>query len=168
MTAFSAVADRDGNSQVIRPRFAFRTKKTITFDGATTNAWGDDGGTLDGGAIFTVTGLVECVVLGEVTTDLAGGATIEVGIDGASAIFCSQVTDTVLDAGEIYLHDTTPANYFIVGEEEAAADNLPIYVLNGTDIILTTTTTNTTAGVIDFFCLWNPISNDANVADSGN
>src|SRR3990167_11052330 len=36
------------------------TKKTITFAGATTNAGVDDGGTLDGGVVFTVTGLVFC------------------------------------------------------------------------------------------------------------
>lgn len=144
------------------------TKKTITFAGGTTNAWGDDGGTLDGGAVFTVTGLVKARVLGIVTTDLVGGATIEVGITGNTAIFCAQVTDTVLDSGEIYLNDTTPASSFIIGEEEAAVDNFPIYLLNGNDIILTTTTTNTTSGVIDFYCIWNPISSDGSVADSGN
>ena len=143
------------------------TKKTITFAGATTNAWGDDGGTLDGGAIFTVTGLVKARVIGVCTTDLVGGATVEVGITGATAIFCAQITDTTLDSGEIYLNDTTPATYFIVGEEEAAADNFPEYILNGNDIILTTTTTNTTSGVIDFYCIWNPISSDGSVADSG-
>ena len=31
------------------------TTKTITFIGGTTNEWGDDGGTLDGGVMFTVT-----------------------------------------------------------------------------------------------------------------
>lgn len=144
------------------------TKKTITFAGATTNAWGDDGGTLDGGAIFTVTGLVKARVVGVVTTDLVGGATVEVGVTGGTAIFCSQVTDTTLDVGELYIGDTTPASYFIIGEEEAAADNFPVYLLNGNDIILTTTTTNTTSGVIDFYCIWNPISSDGSVADSGN
>lgn len=145
------------------------TKKTVTFVGGTADAWGNDGGALDGGAVFTVTGLVKAVVLGVVTTDLVGGATIEVGISGATAIFCSQVTDTVLDSGEIYLHDTTPASSFIIGEEEAAADNLPIYLLNGNDVILTTAGgADTTSGVIDFYAIWNPISSDGSVADSGN
>jgi hypothetical protein len=153
---------RDGNRIPITNE-GIITKRTITFAGGTTNDWGDDGGTLDGGAIYTVTGLVKAQVVGVVTTDLVGGATIEVGITGGTAIFCAQVTDTVLDSGEIYLGDTTPASSFIIGEENAAADNLPIYLLNGNDIILTTTTTNTTSGVIDFYCIWTPISDDGNV-----
>lgn len=169
MTQFDAVQDIDGQGKVIRSDFAFRTKKTITFAGGTTNAWGDDGGTLDGGAIFTVTGLVKCQLIGEVTTSLAGGATLEVGIAGATAIFLPQETDTDLDAGNIWVNDATAAAYYIIGEEQAAADNLPIYLLNGQDIIITVTGgANTTSGVIDFFCLWTPVSDDAAVEDSGN
>lgn len=156
--------DRDANRVPLTGDFPFRTKRTLTFDGGTTNGWGDDGGTLDGGAVYTVTGLVEVKLYGECTTDLVGGATVEVGVTGATAIYCSQITDTVLDAGEIYIHDTSPASHMLVGtEEQAAADNLPTYALNGTDIILTTTTTNTTSGVIDFFALWKPISDDGSV-----
>lgn len=153
---------RDGNRVPITTG-GLITKRTITFAGGTTNDWGDDGGTKDGGVVFTVTGLVIAQVVGVCKTDLVGGATVEVGITGATAIFGSQITDTTLDAGEIYLGDTTPASYFIIGEENAAADNLPIYLLNGNDIILTTTTTNTTSGVVDFYCIWIPISDDANV-----
>lgn len=158
--------DRDANFVPLTGDFPFRTKKSITFAGGTTNAWGDDGGTRDGGALFTVTGLVEIKVVGVCTVDLVGGATVEVGITGATAIFGAQITDTTLDAGEIYLNDTTPASYFIIGEEQAAADNLPTYILNGNDIILTTTTTNTTAGAVDFYALWRPISDDGSVVAS--
>lgn len=163
MSASSASQDRDANSQVLNGDYPFRTKRTVTFAGGTTDAWGDDGGALDGGVLFTVTGVVQVKLIGECTTDLVGGATVEVGITGATAIFGAQITDTALDAGELYLNDTTPASYFIVGEENAAADNLPEYILNGNDIILTTTTTNTTAGVIDFFALWRPLSDDGSV-----
>jgi len=163
MTSFAAAMDRDANAQVLTGDYPFRTKRTITFAGGTTDAWGDDGGALDGGVVFTVTGVVQIKVFGECTTDLVGGATVEVGITGATAIFCAQITDTTLDAGELFLNDTTPASYFIVGEEQAAADNLPEYILNGNDIILTTTTTNTTSGVIDFFALWKPLSDDGSV-----
>jgi hypothetical protein len=169
MTQFDAVQDIDGQGKVLRSDFAFRTRKTITFAGGTTDAWGDDGGALDGGAIFTVTGLVKVQLFGEVTTNLAGGATAEVGITGATAIFCAQETDTNLDAGNIWLNNATPAAYYIIGEEQAAADNAPIYTLNGQDIILTTAGgANTTSGVIDFFALWSPISDDAAIEDSGN
>ena len=143
------------------------TKKTVTFAGGTTNAWGNDGGALDGGVVFTVTGTVIAQVIGVCKTNLVGGATVEVGITGATAIFGKQITDTDLDAGELYINET-PATYFIIGEENAAADNLPTYLLNGNDIILTTTTTNTTSGVIDFYCIWIPISEDGNVEASSN
>jgi len=144
-------------------------KKTITFAGATTNAWGDDAGALDGAAIFTVTGLVLAKVIATCTTSLTGdSATIEVGITGDTAIFMPTETATQIDADQIWLNDAGNAAYAIVGEESAAADNLPEYMMYGNDIILTVKTANVTAGVLDFYCIWNPISSDANVADSGN
>ena len=153
--------DKDANRVPLTGDYPFRASRTITFAGGTTNAWGDDGGTNDGGAIFTVTGVVQVKVIGEVTTNCAGGATEEVGITGATAIFCAQETDTNLDAENLWINNGTPAAYYIVGEEQAAADNLPEYLLNGQDIILTTAGgANTTSGVIDFFALWKPISDD--------
>ena len=169
MSTFDAVQDIDGQGKILRSGFAFRTKKIITFAGATADAWGNDGGALDGGAIFTVTGLVEVQLISRVTTNLAGGATAEVGITGATAIFLAQETDTNLDAGNIWLQNGTPAAYYITGEEQAAADNLPIYTLNGQDIILTTAGGNDTdSGVIEFFARWNALSDDASIVDSGN
>jgi hypothetical protein len=145
------------------------TKKTITFDGGTTDAWGDDNGALDGAAIFTVTGLVFARVIGVCTTNLTGNtATVEVGISGATSIFMPTETATQIDAGQIWINDAGNATYAIVGEEEAAADNLPLYLLNGNDIILTVGTADVTAGVIDFYCLWRPISTDADVEASTN
>lgn len=142
------------------------TKRSITFTGATADTWGNDGGVLDGGVLFTVTGLVFAKLVGVCKTNLAGGATLEVGIGGATAIFGKQITDTDLDAGEIYINET-PATYFIVGEEQAAADNFPTYMLNGNDIILTTAGgANTESGVIDFYLIWTPISDDASVVAS--
>ena len=152
---------RDGNFVPIINE-GIITKRSVTFAGGTADAWGDDGGALDGGVLFTVTGLVFARLIGRCTVSLDGGATLEVGITGATAILGKQITDTGLDAGQIYLNET-PATYFVVGEEQAAADNFPTYILNGNDIILTTTTTNTTSGAIDFYCLWTPISEDGNV-----
>ena len=145
------------------------TKKTITFAGATADAWGNDGGALDGGAIFTVTGVVQARILGVCTTLLAGGATLETGIAGATAIYNAQTTDTDIDAGEFWFNSATPAAYFILGQEDDSTGNLPLYTLNGQDIILTVSGGNDTdSGVIDFFAIWNPISSDGSVADSGN
>jgi hypothetical protein len=164
-----AVQRLDGNGYPIHAELPFLSTKTVTFAGATTNAWGDDGGTLDGGVLFTVTGLVQVRLVARCTTDCTGaGSTDEVGITGATAIFMPTTTMTNLDVGEIWLNNATPASYFIIGEEEAAADNYPIYLLNGNDIIMTTATANTEAGVVEFYCYWKPISVDGQVIDAGN
>jgi len=145
------------------------THKQITFAGGTTDAWGDDGGALDGAALFTVTGLVFAQVIATCSTNLTGDtATLEVGITGATAIYIPTETATQVDAGQILFNDAANATYGIVGEEEAVADNLPKYALNGNDIILTVTTANITAGVMDFYCIWTPVSADGIVEDSGN
>jgi len=140
------------------------TKRTITFAGATTNAWGNDDGDLDDSALFTVTGLVFVKVLAECTTSLTGASsTLEVGITGDTAIFMPTETSTEIDSGMIWLNNATNAAYYIIGEESAAADNLPEYALNGQDILLTVETADTETGVLDFFCIWRPISDDGDV-----
>lgn len=170
MTQFATSMDTDGNYKPLIGDYPFRTKKTITFAGATADAWGNDGGALDGGAIFTVTGLVQIKLIAEVTTSLTGAsATLAVGITGATTIFMTTETGTDLDAGNIWLNDATQAAHYIVGEESAAADNWPEYVLNGQDVILTVAGgANVETGVIDFFALWKPLSDDGAVEDSGN
>lgn len=163
MAIISSSFYRDANSVPITTD-GIITKRTVTFAGATADAWGNDGGALDGGVLFTVTGLIKCQLLAVCKTSATGaGSTDEVGITGATAIFMPTTTMTSLDAGHIWLNNATPASYFIVGEEQAAADNLPIYVLNGNDIILTTKTADTEAGVVDFYLIWTPLSDDASV-----
>lgn len=143
------------------------TKKSVTFAGGTAGAWGNDGGALDGGALFVVTGLVYMKLVAVCNVDCTGaGSTDEVGITGATAIFMPITTMTSLDAGMIWLNNATPATYFITGEQQAAADNLPEYMLNGNDIIMTTKTANTEAGQVDFYAIWRPVSTDATVAAS--
>jgi len=163
MAIISSSFYRDANSVPIQTD-GFIEKRTVTFDGATTDAWGNDGGALDGGVLFTVTGLVKCKLIAKCTTDCTGaGSTDEVGITGATAIFMPITTMTTLDTGEIWLNNATPATYYISGEQQAAADNLPEYVLNGNDIIMTTKTANTDAGVVDFYLIWSPLSDNASV-----
>jgi len=145
------------------------SKKSITFAGATADAWGNDGGALDGAAIFTVTGMVKLQLVAECTTSLTGaGATIEVGITGDTAIYIPIETSTQVDAGQILLNDAANATYAIIGGETAAAGNLPLYLLNGNDIIITFKTADTEAGVLDFYCIWTPISDDGSVTASSN
>jgi hypothetical protein len=163
MAIITSAFYRDANNVPIQTD-GFITKRTVTFAGATADAWGNDGGAKDGGVLFTVTGLVKCRLLAKCTTDCTGaGSTNEVGITGATAIFMPITTMTNLDTDEIWLNNATPATYFIIGEQEAAADNLPIYVLNGNDIIMTTKTANTEAGVVDFYLVWTPLSDNASV-----
>jgi len=157
--------DIDASFKPIGGELPCTTKKTITFAGGTTDALGDEGGALDPFTIFTVTGLIKCSLIGVCTSDLTGAnATLEVGISGNTAILGAQITGTALDAGELHLGDTTPATSFIIGEEQAAADNLPIYLLNGNDIIGTVGTADITGGVIDYYLYWRPMSSDAEVA----
>lgn len=154
----------DGNGYPVQGLYPFMSKKVVTFAGGTADAWGDDGGALDGGTLFTVTGVVKCIVVAKCTTSCTGaGSTNEVGISGATAIFMPTTTMTNLDAGHIWLNNATPATCCVVGESGAAADNLPVYMLNGNDIIMTTKTANTEAGVVEFYCYWTPISSDASV-----
>jgi len=155
---------RDGNRVPIVNE-GLITKRTITFAGATADAWGNDGGALDDSAIFTVTGLVFCKLIAVCNTSLTGtSATLEVGITGDTAIFMPTETATQVDAGQIYLNDAANAAYAIIGAESAAAGNLPQYAMNGNDIILTIKTADVETGVLDFYCIWSPISDDANIA----
>jgi len=166
MSSFAASQDRDGNRQLLNGDFPFRTKRTITFAGATTNAWGDDGGTLDGGVVYTVTGLVVVKIIAACSTllDSDGAATLSLGITGDTAIFLPVETATQIDAGQVWVNDAANATYIIVGEEAAAIDNVPEYLLNGNDIILTIAgAANVTSGVIDFYALWKPISDDGSI-----
>ena len=163
MATISQTFYRDGNRVPIVNE-GIITKRSVTFAGATADAWGNDGGAKDGGVLFTVTGLVKVKLIAVCSTDCTGaGSTDEVGITGATAIFMPITTMTSLDAGHIWLNNATPATYFITGEQQAAADNLPEYTLNGNDIIMTTKTANTEAGVVDFYCIWSPLSTDASV-----
>lgn len=164
MTLISSSFSRDANHVPIT-NLGLITKKTITFAGGTTDAWGDDGGTRDGGALFTVTGCVRARILGICTTDTEGAlSTGEVGVVGDTAIFMPITTMTDLEAGEVWFNNVTPVDYFIIGDD--IATNVPIFLLLNKNIILTTATANTTSGVVDFYCIWNPISSDGNVVAS--
>ena|SRR3990167_547803 len=166
MSNFADSIDRDANRVPLTGSYPFRTKRTITFAGATTNAWGDDGGTLDGGVVFTVTGVVLIKIIAVCTTllDSDGAATLSLGISGDTAIFLPVETATQIDAGQLWVNDASNVTYIIAGEEAAAIDNIPEYLLNGNDLILTIAgAANVTAGVLDFYALWKPISDDGSV-----
>ena len=159
MTAYSRTVDRDGNRVPIYglSGLPFKEKKTITFDGGTTNAIGDHDGTGDPFTIFTVTGDVLVEVVGVVKTTLVGAATLEVGVTGATAAILAQVADaTTLAVNEFWAADNS------VSLAEGFAPSVH-GIGGGLDIIGTVGTANITAGVIDFYCYWLPVSDDGNV-----
>lgn len=167
MATISSTFYRDGNSVPIWTD-GIITKKTITFTGATADTWGNDGGALDGAAIFTVTGVVRARVFGICTTNLAGSGTHAVGIAGATTIYLPTEAAADINAGDFVANNATVGAYLILGEQAAAADNFPEYALNGQDIIMTIAGgANITSGVIDYYCIWVPWGTTGNVEDSG-
>lgn len=159
---------RDGNRVPIVTD-GIITTKTITFLGATSNEWGNDGGTLDGGVIFTVTGIVRLRVFGICTTNLAGSGTHAVGISGSTAIYMPAEAAADINANDFVINNATTTAFPILGDEAAAPDNFPEYALNGQDIIMTVAGgADLDSGVITYHAIWVPWSSDGNVEDAGN
>jgi len=150
MSSFDAAIDRDANRQIIPSNESFKLESTWTFTSATTGAVGVH-------TLFTVTGNVLITVFGICDTDLTSGgaATISVGVTGNTAALIASTAATDLDDGEIWV-DSTPA----VGVEALPSSFI---VNDGADIILTIGTAALTGGVVDFYCLWRPLSEDGKV-----
>lgn len=115
------------------------------------------GGTAGTYTLFTVSGTVFVQIFGVCQTSLTadGAATIEVGISGNTAALIAQITATNLDQYQTW--------------QDAASENNPgpvdltarsFVVTAGADIGFKVTTANLTAGVVDFYCLWAPLSTD--------
>jgi len=144
-----AVQQIDDNRRTITSNESFVLESTWTFVEAET-------GDVATHTLFTVTGNVLVSVFGICDTNIAGAGTMEVGVAGNTAGLIAQIADaTDLDDGDIWV-DATPG----VGVEALPT----VKVLNdGADIILTIGTTDLTAGVVDFYCLWRPLSSGANI-----
>jgi hypothetical protein len=149
MSSFAAAQDRDGNRQVIPSNESFKLESTWTFVTATTGAVGAH-------TLFTVTGNVLLSVFGVCDTSLTGAATVEVGVAGNTAVLLAQIANaTTLDDGDVYVDADTAVG---------AAPIPSTFVINdGADVIMTIGSTAVTAGVVDFYCLWRPLSSDGNV-----
>ena len=144
----NAALDIDANSKGIISNEAFRLESTWTFvENLTGNAAAH--------TLFTVTGNVLAAVFGICDTNLSTGATIEVGVTGATAGIIAQVAESGnLDDGMVWV-DATP--------DETEAIPSPRVINDGSDILLTIGTADLTAGVIDFYCLWRPLSETGNI-----
>jgi hypothetical protein len=121
-----------------------------------------DGGAAGTYTMFRVTGTVLVQVFGVCQTSLAGaGATIELGIVGNTAALIALTTATDLDEFELW-QDASPETTDInPGKVDLTARSF--VVTNGTDIGLKVTTADLTAGVIDFYCFWTPLSGNGAV-----
>jgi hypothetical protein len=132
------------------------TSVPTAFDGGTTNARGDNGGTGDPRTLFTVSGLVAVKIVGLCTVNLAGAAaTLEVGTALSTAGLIAQTTATDIDANEIW-HDATP-------DASVEASSVMAEKLVFQNIIETVGTADITAGNVYYVCLWRPISPNATV-----
>ena len=148
MSSFPTSLDRDANRKAITANAAFRLTSKWTFVG---NATGDQAAH----TVFTVTGDVLVTVWGQCKLDIVGAGTMEMGIVGNTAALIAQLANaTTLDVGENWI-DSTP--------ETVSALPGTFILNNGADIILTIGTADLTAGIVDFACLWRPISADGDI-----
>lgn len=147
MTKFSAVMDRDDNYQIIGSNEACRLSSEWTFVTGTTGATGAH-------TLFTVTGAVAASVFGHCTTSLTGTSTHEIGVASNTAQLVAQIANTTtLDAGDVYVDADTEVGAGLIPSPQIVVD----------DIILTIGSTATTGGVVEYFCLWRPLSDDGNI-----
>jgi hypothetical protein len=132
---------------------------TKTHDFATD---GHISGTYD---LFTITGTVRMKILPVVETDLAGGgganAQVTLGFSGATTVLIGQTSATGLDAGEIWSSSTLASNLRYL-----AVSGLKDFIATGpaSPVQLVVTSTSTSTGKITFYCWWEPITEDAEVA----
>jgi hypothetical protein len=110
--------------------------------------------------VFTVTGEVLIHAVFGICEDAftGAGALIELGVSGNTAVFVAQTTAADLIANEIW-HDATPT----ATVENIDITGLSFVVANGQDIDLLISGGNVTAGKVNLYCIWSPLSATGNV-----
>lgn len=120
--------------------------------------FGDDGGSQTAFTIFTITGDVLLQVFGACDIAAAGvSATIQLGVSGDTAAYIALTTAADLIANEVWIDASPTLTKEIL---DPAAIPRTWIVLNGQDVIMTIATADLTAGDIDFYALWRPLSTD--------
>jgi len=139
----------DANRRTISSNEAFLLESEWTF---VENLTGDQAAH----TVFTVTGNVLVSCFGVCDTSIVGAGTMEMGVTGNTAGLIAQIANaTTLDDGDVWVDADTAVG---VGSIPVAK------VLNdGNDIILTIGTADLTAGVVDFYLLWRPLSAGADI-----
>ena len=128
----------------------------VTTPDASVTAW-----TVAAHALFTVTGLVKCRLIGDVSetlTEGTGDETIEAGIAGDTACLIAQLAAPLtLAAGDIWGNPTTSTAIKSVVPSEW------VFIAD-TDIDLVVAgTTGINDGTVTFYLEWEPISPGASV-----
>lgn len=132
-------------------------KVSSPFTGATSNAHGDKDGTLSAYPLFTVSGSVMAHVFGICNVLPVGASgTLEVGVTGNTAVLIAQEVASQIAAGNVYTSATQS-----VGAARLAGD--PAVIAGPISIIETVATTDLSAGQIDYYCLWAPLTDSSNV-----
>lgn len=111
--------------------------------------------------VFTVTGNVLIHALFGICEDAftsGGAAKIELGIVGNTAVFVAQTTATDLIANEIW-YAAAPATTL----EQIDLTTLSFVVTNGTDVSFLVSAVDLTAGKVNLYCVWSPLSADGNI-----
>lgn len=118
----------------------------------------DDAGAQGAFTIFTITGDVLLQVFGicDVALTSGGVAKIELGVTGDTAVLIAQATATELILNEIW-YDATPT---ATVEQIDVVGARTFVVAGGQDAIFTVSAADLTAGDIDFYGLWRPLSAD--------
>ena len=111
--------------------------------------------------LFTVTGdvIVKILAVCKETVTTSDAVTLEVGVSGNTAALIAQIADaTDLAANEVWL-DASPGTTL---EAIPSGVHWGFAISNGQNIILTPSGTFT-AGIIDFYVSWKPLSVDGKV-----
>ena len=149
MSGISAAQQIDANSRTVTSNEAFLLESTWT---SVENLTGDQAAH----TVFTVTGnvLISCFAVCD--TSVVGAGTMELGVTGNTAGLIAQIANaTTLDDGDVWVDADTAVG---VGSIPVAK------VLNdGNDVILTIGAADLTAGVVDIYCTWRPLSSGASV-----
>lgn len=149
MSTSNQTFNRDANRIPITAK-GLIVSKTITYTGAA------NAGAVGATTLFNVTGTALVSVFAVCAVDLVGlTSTIEVGISGNTAAIIAQTTSENINVGQIWI-DTAPATV----ETYPAPEKI---LTAGTDVIETVATAAVTAGSLTYYCLWFPISTDADV-----
>lgn len=143
----------DANNRTITSNEAFLVSNSWTFVTGTTGATGAH-------TLFTVTGDVLVILVGVCKTSLTGAATLEVGVVNSTNSIVAQVADTTTIDESMSICMINGAN--LVGSLDGASID-KFVVGNSQDIIMTIGSTAVTAGRIDWYCLWRPLSSDGSV-----